>query len=104
MSDSPYPSDQQDKFMLRLPSGMRSEIKSLAEKNKRSMNAEIVARLDESLKIENTNGFRATINVGGDGINKENLLSLMELVCAGGFPVESTIIFKIEGKKRAQGE
>jgi hypothetical protein len=39
-------SDQQDKFMLRLPDGMRERIKAAAEANRRSMNAEIVATLD----------------------------------------------------------
>ena len=34
-----------DKFMLRLPDGMRERIKLAAEVNKRSMNAEIVATL-----------------------------------------------------------
>jgi hypothetical protein len=35
-----------DKFMLRLPDGMRERIKTEAEANRRSMNAEIVARLE----------------------------------------------------------
>ena len=38
-----------DKFMLRLPDGMRERIAKVAKQNGRSMNAEIVARLDESL-------------------------------------------------------
>lgn len=38
----------QDKFMLRLPDGMRDRIKDAAEKNNRSMNAEIVSRLENS--------------------------------------------------------
>jgi hypothetical protein len=46
MSD--FPSQQQDKFVLRLPDGMRDQIKLAAEANNRSMNAEIVARLDFS--------------------------------------------------------
>lgn len=37
----------QDKFMLRLPDGMRERIKAAAEANNRSMNAEIVATLEE---------------------------------------------------------
>ena len=47
MSDSPYPSQTQDKFVLRLPDGMRDRIKAAAEANNRSMNAEIVATLEE---------------------------------------------------------
>lgn len=35
----------QDKFVLRLPEGMREEIREAAEENGRSMNAEIVFRL-----------------------------------------------------------
>lgn len=37
-----------DKFMLRLPDGMRAQIRVAAEENSRSMNAEIVARLRAS--------------------------------------------------------
>lgn len=42
-----YPSDKQDQFMVRLPEGMRDSLKEAAEQNRRSMNAEIVARLQE---------------------------------------------------------
>lgn len=37
-----------DRYMLRLPDGMRDRIKAAAEANNRSMNAEIVARLESS--------------------------------------------------------
>ena len=36
----------QDKFMLRLPDGLRHAIKEAAVKNRRSMNAEIVVHLE----------------------------------------------------------
>lgn len=36
-----------DKFMLRLPDGMRDRIKAAADASNRSMNAEIVATLEE---------------------------------------------------------
>jgi hypothetical protein len=42
------PVSEQDKFMLRLPEGMRKRIKAAADRNGRSMNAEIVATLDET--------------------------------------------------------
>jgi hypothetical protein len=38
---------ESDKFMLRLPDGMRDRIRAAAEANSRSMNAEIVATLEE---------------------------------------------------------
>lgn len=43
-----YPSERQQRFIVRMPDGMRERIKIAAERNGRSMNAEIVARLDES--------------------------------------------------------
>lgn len=41
-----------DKFMLRLPDGMRERIRKVAKLNGRSMNAEIVATLDEAYPDE----------------------------------------------------
>lgn len=46
---SKYPSQTQDKFTVRFPDGMRDEIAKRAEKNGRSMNAEIVQILDDAL-------------------------------------------------------
>lgn len=45
-----------DKFMLRLPDGMRDRLKAQAEANKRSMNAEIVARLERTLRHHTPDG------------------------------------------------
>ncbi|WP_108259275.1 Arc family DNA-binding protein [Mangrovicoccus ximenensis] len=38
----------QDKFIVRLPDGMRDRIKAAADANGRSMNAEVVATLEEA--------------------------------------------------------
>lgn len=46
------PSKQLDQFVLRLPQGMRDRIKILADSNGRSMNAEIVARLEKSIESD----------------------------------------------------
>ncbi|MBN8978037.1 MAG: Arc family DNA-binding protein [Rhizobiales bacterium] len=46
-NDPRYPSQQQDRFIVRLPDGMRDDLKVEAAKNGRSMNAEIVSRLVE---------------------------------------------------------
>lgn len=43
----------QDKFVVRLPDGMRDRIKAAAEANNRSMNAEIVATLQEKYPVTN---------------------------------------------------
>lgn len=47
--DSGYPSDKADKVLVRMPDGMRDRIKSEAKANNRTMNAEIVARLQQTL-------------------------------------------------------
>ena len=41
---------ESDKFMLRLPDGMRDQLKAVAAENGRSMNAEIVIRLERSFR------------------------------------------------------
>ncbi|OLF53909.1 Arc family DNA-binding protein [Pseudomonas chlororaphis] len=38
-----------DRFFLRLPEGLRQTLKRIAKKNRRSLNAEIVARMERSL-------------------------------------------------------
>ena len=49
-----------DKYILRLPDGMRERIRQRAEANRRSMNSEIVHYLDRALAAENENGPAAT--------------------------------------------
>lgn len=44
---SKKPVQPQDKYVLRLPDGLRDRIKWYSEKNGRSMNAEIVATLED---------------------------------------------------------
>lgn len=46
----PYPSEMQDRFMVRLPDGMRDRIKAAAEAANRTMNGEIVARLEATFR------------------------------------------------------
>lgn len=47
-SDNKPPVKEADKFIIRLPEGMREQIAKAAESNNRSMNAEIVDRLTRS--------------------------------------------------------
>lgn len=51
MPKEPYPSQIQERFMVRLPDGMRDRIAEAAKANNRSMNAEIVARLEASFEF-----------------------------------------------------
>lgn len=47
-----YPSDTADKFMVRMVPGLRDRIEQAAKNAGRSMNAEIVRRLEESFARE----------------------------------------------------
>lgn len=51
----------QDKYVLRLPDGMRDRIKAAAELNGRSMNAEIVARLTEYPELVSAQGLASLL-------------------------------------------
>jgi sugar/nucleoside kinase (ribokinase family) len=42
---------EEDKFILRMPDGMRKQFADIAQINKRSLNAELVHRLSLSLQI-----------------------------------------------------
>lgn len=44
-----------DKFVVRLPDGLRADIAVLAEDNDRSMNSEIVNRLKRSITLDQLN-------------------------------------------------
>lgn len=57
MERDAYPSELKDRFILRLPEGMRDRIAEEAKAQSRSMNAEFVARLQAS--------FEPAASVGG---------------------------------------
>ena len=45
-------SREQDKFVLRMPDGLRPEISDAASTNDRSMNSEIIFRLNRTIELE----------------------------------------------------
>lgn len=47
-----YPSDQLDRFLVRMPDGMRDAVAQRAARNRRSMNSEIVTILERVLREE----------------------------------------------------
>ena len=49
-----------DKFMVRLPPGVREQIKALAKENGRSMNAEIIADIEAAMQIKGVQLERAS--------------------------------------------
>jgi hypothetical protein len=56
MKPALYSSRTADKFVVRLPDGMRERIADVARNHHRSMNSEIIARLEQSMLQEGTLG------------------------------------------------
>lgn len=54
MKQALYSSRTADKFVVRLPDGMRERIADVARNHHRSMNSEIISRLEQSLFQEST--------------------------------------------------
>lgn len=51
---SPFSSETQDRFMIRLPDGLRDQLKSRAAENGRTMSAEIVKAIEAWLQPDAT--------------------------------------------------
>lgn len=56
MKQAIYSSRTADKFVVRLPDGMRERIADVARNHHRSMNSEIIARLEQSMLQEGALG------------------------------------------------
>lgn len=52
MAKEPYPSETADRYIVRFPDGMRERLKQAAADNNRSMNAEIISRLEASFGMD----------------------------------------------------
>lgn len=59
MTRDPRPSDLQDRFLVRLPDGLRGRIKDAAKRNRRPMNSEIVLVLERSFGSDVADGAKA---------------------------------------------
>lgn len=80
LKQAAYSSRTADKFVVRLPDGMREKVASVAKKNHRSMNNEIIARLDESL---NTGEVNTNIDPNSITIHERRLLGSFRKLGAG---------------------
>lgn len=49
-----FPSSKLDKYVVRFPDGMRGRIEAAAARNNRSINAEIVSRIEASFEAGST--------------------------------------------------
>lgn len=48
-----FPSSELDKLMLRMPDGMRPQLKAMAALNRRSLNSEVIFHLERVLRNAN---------------------------------------------------
>lgn len=87
---------ESDKFMLRLPDGMRERIAKVAKANNRSMNAEIVYVLeahfppdpDPDIVLDHIELLLATIKRSNLGTDRAHLVNLIDdyLILTGSKP------------------
>lgn len=63
---------EQDKFIVRLPDGMRDEIRESAAKNNRSMNAEIIARLGTAATLRDEFAGLALVGIMANNDTSSN--------------------------------
>ncbi|WP_428414498.1 Arc family DNA-binding protein [Pararhizobium sp.] len=52
---SEFPSEKLDKFILRMPDGLRARLRASADTNRRSMNAEAIFLLERSISNNSEN-------------------------------------------------
>ena len=64
--------------MVRLPDGMRERIKGAAERNGRSMNAEMVQRLEQSFEVDVPDSD-LLISVGTDSMTTAQIRKLVSI-------------------------
>lgn len=79
-----------DKYIVRFPDGMRERISEAAKANSRSMNAEIVARLQASFEPDNSNLATAVITKLLDAQYERLMASVQEVVAAAKAPPSTT--------------
>jgi len=68
MKQAVYSSRTADKFVVRLPDGMRERIAEVARTHHRSMNSEIIARLEQSLAVEGDANEDFTLRLDSPGL------------------------------------
>lgn len=68
-----YSSRTADKFVVRLPDGMRERIAEVARNHHRSMNSEIIARLEQSLIQEGALGEELSMRLDGQSSHCTNV-------------------------------
>ncbi len=85
-----YPSRKMDQFVVRFPDGMRERIRAAAEANNRSMNAEIVATLEEKYPAPTL-----------EAVSFADIYPLMDKIASGADDEEQESLLKIANQQLA---
>lgn len=95
----------QDKFMLRLPDGMREQLKEVAHESGRSLNSEIVHRLSNSLGNPNLADLGINLGVELDALivnaaeaNNRTVFDEVRFRLNKSFAYEPTLVRELEEK------
>ena len=89
MARGDFPSAKQDQYMLRFPDGMRHRLKEEAARSGRSLNAEIVHRLANSLESPQFNDFAL-------GLGEDLDFSLMVAANYSGRSLQEEMIYRLQ--------
>ncbi|WPE22502.1 Arc family DNA-binding protein [Shinella zoogloeoides] len=99
MADAP--SRDQNKFIIRMPDGLRERIRAAAEKNNRSMNSEIVGTLEsfypERMSLEDIRNYIAQLVDGYRHSPAEDLLTeIADMIQLLGekLPIEDSLAYR----------
>lgn len=94
MPDKAFPSDKADKFVIRLPDGMREKIKNDADQQGRSMNAQIVFMLQEYFNSKDDE-FNELKNLASESQSPTNEISTLNIVLdTNGQPISWNEVFQ----------
>lgn len=94
-----------DKYIVRFPDGMRDRLKKAAAANNRTLNAEIIRRLEQSFSLPDLSGY--VLGESADGTLKssnavEMILDLQNIIRQASDLASSFLLFDAVGKAQSE--
>lgn len=86
MAKKEFPSDKLAQYIVRFPDGMRDRIKEAAAANGRSMNAEIIYRLQTTLEMD---AYESKENINSDKFDPAHKADIKIKLDTNGIPVDA---------------
>lgn len=98
---------QPPSYPLRMPQELREQLSEVAKANNRSMNAEIVARLQNSFATPNLSGKTRSFTESGELVEKDivqKIADLQELIAKANFAASTLSLFEGVQEERDRRE